>query len=137
MKKSVLISIFLLSVFPLLLSANISFAQTEESLAPATEAAQPAQAPEETDYSFGTVKQVSPTEITVSEYDYETDNDVDVVYALDPKLELKNVDSTDKIAAGDSVDITFVMRDGKKVITLLSVEKFTEEEPLPAEKTTE
>jgi len=137
MKKSILFPVFLSFVFLLALFSTVSLAQTESTQAPASDEIQPAQVSEETDYSFGTVKLVSPTEITVSEYDYETDNDIDVLYALDSKLELKNVDSADKIAAGDSVDITFVIRDGKKVVTLLSVEKFTEPETLPAEKSTE
>jgi len=117
MKKSWFTAwIFALS-FCLLFSLPMALAQEGAAPAPATNEA------DEVDYSFGTVKSASAGEVVVSEYDYETDKDVDVAYTLDPKVELKNVDAADKIVAGDSIDITFIVKDGKKIAKSVSIEK--------------
>jgi hypothetical protein len=81
---------------------------------------------EETDYSFGTVKSVTGDQLVVTEYDYEADKDVDITYTVDPAAKLENVDAVANIKAGDSIEIDFISKDGKKIAKALSVEK-----PLP------
>ena len=86
------------------------------------------EAAEDTEFSYGTVKSVSGTQLVLSEYDYDQDTDVDVTYTVPPEAELENVNSLAEIAVGDIVDIDFLVKDGKKVATLVTVEKPTGED---------
>ena len=80
-------------------------------------------AEEEIEYSWGTVKEISSDQIVVSEWDTDKSEEVDVVYIIDPKVRLKDVKSLKDIAVGDSVDIDYVVRDGKRVAKVIIVEK--------------
>ncbi len=89
-------------------------------------------------YSYGAVKSVAADHLVLTEYDYEKDADVDVTYSVDSNVELENVSAMAEIKAGDSVEIDYVEKDGKKVAVLISVEKPLEEEPAaPAPAATE
>ena len=84
---------------------------------------------DETEFSFGTVKTVTENQLIVSEYDYESNADVDVTYEVSPQTEYENATSLKDIAVGDSVDVDFLVKDGKKTAVAVTVEKpLTEEE---------
>jgi len=118
MKRYLVIATALVLGFLMCFVSGISLSQEEE----------------ETDYSWGTVNSVSSNQIVVTEDDYDREEEVDVTYAIDPKVELKNVDSLKSIAVGDSVDIEYVVRGGKKVAMTITVEKPSyEEEYTPSE----
>ena len=90
---------------------------------------------EEVEYSWGRVSSLSSNQIIVKEYDYESDEEVDVTYAIDSKVEIKNVNSLEEITIGDSVGIDFVVRDSEKVAKVIIVEKSSyEEEYTPEEE---
>ncbi|MBU0478776.1 hypothetical protein KKC91_09455 [bacterium] len=72
--------------------------------------------------SYGIVRSLSSNELVVRESNDEGE-EVDVSYIIDTKVELKNVKALEDIAAGDSVEIEYVVRDGKKVAKIISVEK--------------
>jgi len=72
-------------------------------------------AQEETEYSYGTVSNVSTNKIVVVEYDLESDEEVDVTYVINPSTKIINVNSINDISAGDSVDISYEIVDGKNV----------------------
>lgn len=84
-----------------------------------------------TDYSYGAVVKVSSSQLVVAEYDFEKDQEVNATYELDPKVELKNVKSIGEIAQGDSVDITYFIKNGKKIATIIEVAKPVEERTAP------
>lgn len=86
----------------------------------------------EVDYSWGIVAQVSEGQIAVTEYDYEKDQETDVVYSIDPNVKLENAASLEDIAAGDSVDIEYAVEGGKRVAKVIAVDKSGEESE-PAE----
>ena len=93
-----------------------------------------AQGGEEIEYSWGTASSISSSQIVVTEYDYGTEENVDVVYTVDPDVELKNADSLKSIVVGDNVEIEYVVRGGKKVAMVITVEKTSyEEENMPLE----
>ena len=96
-----------------------------------------AQEEEEIEYSWGIVSSISSKQIVVSEYDYDAEKNVDLVYALDPNLKLKNADSLENIVVGNSVDIEYVVRDGKKVAKAISVEKTSYEDEYTSPETYE
>ena len=74
-------------------------------------------------YSWGMVKSISSSQIVVTEYDYDNDEDVEVTYSVDPKVELIGVKSLKDIALGDSLDIEYVIQSGKKIAKVITVEK--------------
>lgn len=78
---------------------------------------------EEVDYSWGIVANVSEGQIVVTEYDYDKDREADVVYSIDPNVELENAASLKDIAAGDSVDIEYVVEGDKRVAKVIAVDK--------------
>lgn len=86
---------------------------------------------EETEFSFGTVKSITEDQLVVSEYDYESNADVDVTYQVPAETEFENAASLKEIAVGDSVDIDFLVKDGQKKAVAITVEKpLTEDEEL-------
>ncbi|MDO9463899.1 MAG: hypothetical protein Q7J67_01165 [bacterium] len=89
--------------------SNISLAQEEEEL----------------ESSYGIVRSLSSNELVVRESNDDEGEEVDVSYIIDTKVELKNVKVLEDIAVGDSVEIEYVIRDGKKVAKIISVEKET------------
>lgn len=96
-----------------------------------------AQEEEEMEYSWGAVSSVSSNQIVITEYDYDSEEGADVTYAVDPNAELKNVDSLKDIAVGDNVDIEYVVRNGKKVAKIITVEKSSSEEEYTPSQTYE
>ena len=91
------------------------------------------EAAEELDYSWGTVNSVSSNQIILAEYDYDTEEEVNVTYTLDPKVDLKNVESLKDIKVGDNVEIDYVVRGDKKVAKAITIEKPSYEEYTPPE----
>lgn len=81
------------------------------------------------EYSYGTVSSLTPESVTVREYDYELDKEQDVVYRLDPKVELNNVGSLSEVSIGDDIDVYYEIQDGKKIAKTITIEK-----ELPADK---
>ena len=80
-------------------------------------------AEQETEFSYGTVKNVGPDQLVVSEYDYESNSDVEVSYKVSADTEFENVGSLKEVAVGDAVDIDFVLSGDDKVAVAITVEK--------------
>jgi len=81
-----------------------------------------------TEYSWGIVTKISGKIINVLEYDYDTDEDVEVVYAVDPEVELKNIDSLQDLQKGDNIEIDFVVKGEKRIAKVISLEGVLPEE---------
>ena len=122
MKQSLVVGIL---IFAISLGFISHMALAQEPAAPAAPAAATEEAADETEFSYGTVKSVTGSQLVVSEYDYDADKDIDVTYSVPPEAKLENVASVQEIAAGDIVDIDFVAKDGQKVASLITVEKPT------------
>ena len=101
-------------------------APTEESPAvqPALDAGL---ASPEVEYAFGTVKKAAADQVLISEFDYDTGEEKEVSYQLDPKVEISGAASVAEIAPGDEVDVDYVTRQEKRVAVSLVVAK-----PAPA-----
>lgn len=74
-------------------------------------------------YSYGTVKNISQDQITVTEYDYDTDEEIDETYAINSKTAFQNVTAIGEIAVGDNVDIVYVTENGVKIAQSIAAEK--------------
>ena len=93
---------------------------------PPADAAAPSEAPtaeQEPEYTFGTVKSVSGDQLVINEYDYDTGEEREATYAIDPAVELHNVAAVTEIAVGDEVDIDYLMKGNVKTAVVLSVAK--------------
>lgn len=77
-------------------------------------------------FSSGIVKSVYGEEITVTEYDYDNDEEIDNTYVVDQATELKGVSSLNDIAAEDNIDIVYGKVNGKNVAQSITIEKPTE-----------
>ena len=96
---------------------NVSVLKAAEE--PAAEV--PATVDEDLEYTYGSVISTSPTEIVVSEYNYETDEEVQMTYAVNPETKFSNVNSPQDLAKDDNVDIYYkVAPDGKKFATMIT-----------------
>ena len=78
---------------------------------------------EEPEYTFGTVKSVTAAQLVINEYDYDTGEEREATYAIDPAVELHNVAAVTEIAVGDEVDIDYLMKGNVKTAVVLSVAK--------------
>ena len=83
---------------------------------------------EETQYSWGVVKIISPNQITITEYDYYSDEEIDFTYNIDKDAEIINVESIKDIKTGESVEIDYIMKNNKRFVKILAVIKSEEEE---------
>lgn len=92
---------------------------------------------EETEYSLGTVKSISSGRIIITEYDYDTEEEINVTYTITPNVKLDNVKSLKEIAVGDDVWIDYVIKDGKKIAVGIEVRKPSYEQTDYSEEETE
>ena len=83
---------------------------------------------EEPEYAFGTVKNVEGDKLVINEFDYDTGEEKEAIYWVDSKTEYDNVASLKEIAAGDEVDIDYLVKDDKKMAVAISVAKPVEGE---------
>ena len=83
---------------------------------------------EDLEYTFGTVKSVGTDQIVIMEFDYDSGQEKEMTYALDPKVQLNNAASLQEIKQGDEVDIDYRVQDDRKIAAVISVAK-----PLPGE----
>ena len=95
-------------------ASNLSLAQDEEDM----------------DYSWGAVVEVSSDQIVVSEYDYDSDEEIDVVYKVSPDTELRNIEALKDLAEGDSVEIVYAFKGKDKIAKAITLEKLLPEEDI-------
>ncbi len=79
---------------------------------------------DDAEYAYGTVAQVTPEALIVREYDFETGTTVEIAYQLDPEVIVNGVDTVQQIAVDDDVDIDYVTKDGRRLATVISVERY-------------
>jgi hypothetical protein len=93
-----------------------------------------AQENNEDKFSFGKVVSVSAQQVTVKEYDFAKDADVEVVYTVSPETEFGNVNAVTDLAANDDIVIDYVEKDGSRIVTTLVKEDKGAEAPMAAEQ---
>lgn len=114
MKKTFLAALFLLG----LVLVNLPPAAAQEA--------------ENDKFSFGKVVSVAADSITVKEYDFAKDADVEVAYSVTSETELGNVNAVADLKANDDVVIDYLEKDGKRVVTTLVKEEKGAEAPAAA-----
>ena len=116
MKKSTFALLFVLAVV-FAVNIPVSFAQENNN---------------EDKFSFGKVVAVNAQEVTVKEYDFAKDADVEVAYTVTAETELGNVSAVKDLVANDDIVIDYVEKDGKRVVTTLVKEDKGAEAPVIA-----
>ena len=129
--KIILVTGVLLMVF----SSSAIFAQGNETQNAVAPIAQPTENPavpsaenmtvqpeSGTEYAYGVVANVSPDQIVLLEYDYDTDEDIEVVYNIDAGTKFENADSLQGIVIDDSVEIYYKEIEGKKIASIIAKE---------------
>ncbi|MBF0569656.1 MAG: hypothetical protein HQL18_02640 [Candidatus Omnitrophica bacterium] len=74
-------------------------------------------------FSFGKVVSVADQQITVKEYDFTKDADVETTYSLTPETELGNINAVKDLAVGDDIVLDYAEKDGKRIVTTLVKEE--------------
>jgi hypothetical protein len=75
---------------------------------------------EDLEYTYGSVVSSTPTEIVVSEYNYETDEEVQVTYTITPETKFSNIPGAADLAKDDNVDIYYKVADDKKIASMVT-----------------
>lgn len=65
---------------------------------------------EDLDYSYGTVIDIKndSNEIILTEYDWESDKDIEITYSISPDVRVENSSSWQSIPIGSDVDVEYV-----------------------------
>ena len=88
---------------------------------------------DEMNYAYGKVVSVTPSEIVLSQYDYEKDEETKETYILTSKVEIQNITALDRLAAGDEIEIYFDEDKGGKVAVIIS-RPHVEDSTIPTEE---
>ena len=112
---------------------SIGLSQYEEDFldSPSGEAEEEAGDEYYVEYVYGTLAAIdkNSNKITLNEYDLETDEELNVLYMVDPEVEVENASSWKEIPLGSDIDIEYTVdEDGNKIITYIEV--YTEDVPL-------
>lgn len=81
-------------------------------------------AQEEQEFTYGIITRIEGNEITLSEYDYEQDLDVNMVYTVNEQTIFENISSIKELQVNDSLDLYFREENGTRIAT--SILKTTE-----------
>ncbi|MCA9407554.1 MAG: hypothetical protein KC733_02605 [Candidatus Omnitrophica bacterium] len=71
-------------------------------------------------YAYGSIVKVTANEISISEYNYETDQEVVSVYVLNEESVLEDMESVNEITVGEEVEIMYEEKGSEKIIVMLS-----------------
>ena len=71
---------------------------------------------------YASVDSISAKQIIISEYDIEKKEFNPAIFSIGPKVKLENVNSLDEIFSPMFVDITYVIREAKKVALRITVD---------------
>ncbi|HLF18364.1 MAG TPA: DUF5666 domain-containing protein [Candidatus Omnitrophota bacterium] len=70
---------------------------------------------EQWEFTFGKVASVSNDQITISEYNLESEQEADVTYAVNATTEFVNIEGLSALKPGDDIEIEFKEEEGQKV----------------------
>lgn len=128
MKKFLLITMVVILSIAVFFCAN-SFAQQQQDL---EENEEPLMEDDQL-FGFGQVVEISKQAMTLLEYDFETDQELQIVYVLNEQTALDNIASLDEIKVDDEIGVNYEEKDGKKIAKTIFKYIEMEEEPIDIE----
>jgi len=75
---------------------------------------------EEVEFTYGEVVSVAKDKITIKEYDYESDKEINVVYQINSKTKLEGMKSINDIKPNDYVYIDYIIKNNTKIAVIIS-----------------
>lgn len=72
------------------------------------------------EYTYGSVVSVSPVQVIISEYNYESDEEVQVSYTINPETKFNNMTGVPDLTKEDNVDIYYKIVGDQKVATMIT-----------------
>lgn len=82
-------------------------------------------------YSYGTILKVSATEITLQEYDYDSDVEKEISYQINADTKLEGLKAVTEFAVEDVVEVYYLEQDGVKVAKIIRREVVEDEAATP------
>ena len=87
------------------------------------------------DFAFGTVVSIGDNSLTILEYNFDNEQEVQMIYDVNADTKFENVSSIKEIAVNDEVEVNFKEQDGKKVATFISKDLPIEDDSYLEDKT--
>ncbi len=78
-------------------------------------------------YSYGTVLKASDTEITLQEYDYDSDVEKEITYQISAETKLEGIKAVAELAPEDVVEVYYLEQDGKRTAKIIHREVVEDE----------
>jgi hypothetical protein len=78
---------------------------------------------EDVEFSYGMVNSVSSTQLDLSEYDYDTNQETAVIYVIDENTKVEGADGLKGIVSGDGAEVKYEVKEGKKIAKTITIEK--------------
>ena len=72
------------------------------------------------EYTYGSVVSVTPAEIVINEYNYESDQEVQVSYVVNGETKFNKINSAQELAKDDNVDVYYKVIGEQKVAQLIT-----------------
>lgn len=82
-----------------------------------------AQQADENEYAYGTVVNITDSEIVLKEYNYEKEEFVEMNYKIAADVKVRNTDSLKAITPGNQVEILYSEKEGLKQALVVVLEK--------------
>ena len=79
-----------------------------------------ANAEETLEYTYGSIVSASPVEVVINEYNYETDEESNVSYLINPETKFNNIDSAQSLVKDDNVDIYYKVIGDQRVARMIT-----------------
>ncbi len=86
------------------------------------------------EYSFGVVVKVADDQIVLREYDYETDQEIEVTYAVNAETKVGETGTIKDVKADENVEVYYKEAEGKKIATQIEKEEAIEDETADADE---
>jgi hypothetical protein len=78
---------------------------------------------EETEFSYGVVNAVDASKLVLDEYDYDTNQETSVTYAITADTKIEGVENVAGIAVGDGAEVEYATLEGNKNAKVITIEK--------------
>ena len=80
------------------------------------------------EYTYGSVVSASAAEVVISEYNYESDEEIQMTYVVNADTKFSNVNAAQDLLKDDNVDIYYKVIDDRKIATMITKDDTVYEE---------
>lgn len=84
--------------------------------------------------TFGLITKISPTQVSILEYDYDTDEEVEVSYVISGDTKFENVGSVAELKEEDFIELVYISENNTKIAKSIKKEAVVYEEEVASEE---